>query len=74
MDIREKMKPCPFCGQKVDIVEIEMSRKGFERIRVNCECGADIEFKGDEYIDSNMGGIRIGKDALEKWNTREGKQ
>lgn len=71
MDIRDIMKPCPFCGARVETVRIVASSDGMEELSAECSCGANIDIEGDGFIYSCSDKIRVGKDALEKWNTRE---
>ena len=72
MDIRELMKPCPFCGRKVETSSLEFDGIGIRKLEVDCSCGASIQIESGDVISSwNGDRKRIDKDALEKWNTRE---
>lgn len=67
-----KVKPCPFCGREVKNITSGISPYGVEVLHIKCECGAEVDFKGDGYFYENEIRRRSGKDALEKWNTRAG--
>lgn len=71
MDYRDLMKPCPFCGRKVENVSIDMDGSGILRIDVDCSCGASIHIEADDVISDWEGNrFQFGKNAFEKWNER----
>lgn len=69
-DMREVMKPCPFCGRKVGLVEFEYTIPGVSKLKVYCPCGAEIGIESDELVYYHGEGHQLGKSAIEKWNDR----
>ena len=69
----KNLRPCPFCGNEVEIAELRFDRIGAEYIRTECRCGASVEFYSDDRI-SNWRGeqYQTGLTAIEKWNKRAG--
>ena len=71
MDYRDLMKPCPFCGHKINAVSVDFDGTGVLRIDADCSCGASIRMGADDAISDWQGHLyRPGKDAIEKWNKR----
>ena len=64
-----ELKPCPFCGQKIERYSIEADSYGISRLQINC-C-MDFNIMSDDVVTS-FGGewARVGLTALEKWNRR----
>ena len=71
MDYRDLMKPCPFCGKKVEVSSMDFDGTGVLRIDVECSCGASINIESDDVMSDWQGHrYQLGKNAFEKWNTR----
>ena len=70
MDIKELLKPCPFCGRAVEIVEIKFSVFGIKSLTVDCYCGMHFEIESDDVF--KVGGKMkiLGLTADQKWNRR----
>lgn len=67
------LKPCPFCGRVPTAIEVVYNRYGANRLKIDCCMSFDIW--SDELIYSDAKGyVRVGRDAVEKWNTRAGEQ
>ena len=77
-DIRGKMKPCPFCGRKVeDGTYIE--KYGFigyyvSELTVTCVCGATITIEAGDVVKMDQLPLKIEEDAVDKWNRRAEKK
>ena len=69
--IKENLKPCPFCGNQVNIMEINTGTCGVTSLKIECSCGVDVSIESDETYSSWDGcKFRPGRDAIEKWNRR----
>lgn len=66
------MKPCPFCGQKIEAVSWEQDGLGLTTLKVMCTCGVTIKIDADDVFRTVDKYFRPGLDALEKWNRRAG--
>lgn len=71
-DLRDTLKPCPFCGRKVNLASLQMgSGIGVTRMDIECSCGISFEIYADDLIYSADGTPhQIGLTALEKWEKR----
>lgn len=71
-DLRDQLKPCPFCGRKVNLVSLQMgSNIGVARMDVECACGISFEIYADDVIYSADGTPhQMGLTALDKWEKR----
>ena len=67
-----KLKPCPFCGSAVSVVQVSLSKYGVEHLHIDCCIGFDIE--ADEMLHGFDQLIRPGLSAVEKWNRRVGEK
>ena len=72
VDLKSKLKPCPFCGNEIDVVSITQRGNAGDRLVLNCRC-CDIMFSidEDEYVFAGRKKIRMGLSVIEKWNRRE---
>lgn len=70
--LQDQLKPCPFCGRKVNLVGLQMSSDiGVTRMDVECACGISFEVYSDDVIYSANGTPhQMGLTALEKWERR----
>ena len=71
-DLQNQIKPCPFCGRKVNLVNLQMERNiGVTRMDIECACGISFEIYSDDVLYS-VGGTphQIGLTALDKWEKR----
>lgn len=64
------LRPCPFCGLKVDTCETEATRAGIHRLVVHCICGAKIEIEKE--ILYTVSDSFLPYSAVDTWNTRDG--
>lgn len=71
-DLRNQLKPCPFCGRKVNLVSLQMeSNIGVTRMDIECACGIRFEIYADDVIYSADGTrYQMGLTALDKWGKR----
>lgn len=71
-DIRGQLKPCPFCGRKVNLASLQMeSGIGVTRMDIECACGIRFEIYADDVIYSTDGTPhQMGLTALDKWEKR----
>ena len=71
-DVRDKLKPCPFCGRKVNLVSLQLeSNIGVTRMDIECACGINFEIYADDVIYSADGTPhQMGLTAIDKWETR----
>lgn len=74
-DIAEKLstlglRPCPFCGRKVETCMIESTRAGIHRLKVDCICGASVEIEKEILYTINDSFLPYS--AVDTWNTRDG--
>ena len=75
MKINEILKPCPFCGNEVEVARIDTSMGGVTSIEVRCRCGAEVRLESDDFMYDWTGAAhQFGLTAIEKWNRREGKE
>lgn len=73
MKISEILKPCPFCGQEVEVSRLDMAMGGITSIEVRCCCGAEVRFDSDDFIYDWTGAThQMGLTAIDKWNRRDG--
>jgi len=71
MKIEEVLKPCPFCGRDANIASMDFDGVGVLRIDVDCSCGVSVSIRSDDRLSDWQGRrYQLGKDAIEKWNTR----
>ena len=71
MKIDEILRPCPFCGRRVEVARLEADQNGVTSIEVRCHCGAEIMFDSDDYIYDWTGAAhQMGLTAIEKFNNR----
>lgn len=72
--VKIELKPCPFCGKEISAYSLDCNQYGVERLVINCCMEFDIE--SDDVMSSSDGSaaVRVGKDAVEKWNRRAGEQ
>ena len=73
--LENKLKPCPFCGGD-DFIVIELTLFSHEagRLKIECRnCGTIFELEGGAVAQTSDGYLRLGPDAIEKWNRRAGK-
>lgn len=67
------MKPCPFCGRKIDTDTnpISMSSGITMKIQFTCLCGITFEIEDDELYYDNRGMVhQLGRTVFDKWNAR----
>ena len=69
------MKPCPFCGRKIDTdtapIEINLDCDTMMKIRFTCLCGITFEIEDDDlYYDNRGMSHQLGRTAFDKWNAR----
>lgn len=71
-DLRNQLKPCPFCGRKANPVSLQMGGGiGVTRIDIECSCGIRFEIHADDVIYSADGTPhQMGLTALDKWEKR----
>ena len=71
-DLRDKLKPCPFCGRKVNLASLQMgSSIGVTRMDIECACGISFEIYADDVVYSADGTrYQMGLTALDKWEKR----
>lgn len=70
----DTLKPCPFCGEPISIAEVQFDKFGVGRLKIECCMDFDIFADGLIYSDGKRGYVRVGRDAVEKWNRRAGGQ
>ena len=71
--INEVLKPCPFCGSEVEVVQVECRAGGVTSIEVCCSCGVDVRIESDDFIYDWTGEAhQLGSNAVQKWNRRDG--
>ena len=68
--INNSLKPCPFCGKPVSVVEIHTDRYGIYELRVQCCMDFDIFADEEAYSEVFKESFRVGLDPVEKWNRR----
>lgn len=72
--IKLNLESCPFCGKEIEYYSIETNKYGVTKLKIKC-C-MDFSIESDEVLIafSHLGetAVKIGKDAIEKWNTRVG--
>ena len=64
---RMGLKPCPFCGRKVQIVEITTESNSFEtsvEMAMECWCGAEVHIWATDKEQNAL------DKAIELWNSR----
>lgn len=64
------LRPCPFCGRKVDTCEFEATSAGIHRLEVHCICGASVEIE-KEILYTIQDSFLL-YSAVDTWNTRDG--
>ena len=71
-DLRDQIKPCPFCGKKVSTASLQMSSGiGVIRMDIECACGISFEIYADDVVYSADGTQhQMGLTALDKWKKR----
>ena len=70
-NIKEVLKPCPFCGRDAEIINMDFDGSGVLRIEVNCRCGVSVSIDSDNCVSDWRGHrYQLGKNAIEKWNAR----
>lgn len=71
-DLRNQLKPCPFCGRKVHLVSLDMQRNiGVTKMYIECACGIGFEIYADDVMYSADGTPHlVGLTALDKWEKR----
>ena len=71
-DLRNQLKPCPFCGRKVNLVSLDMERNiGVTKMDIECACGISFEIYADDVMYSADGTPHlVGLTALDKWEKR----
>lgn len=72
MDI--DLKLCPFCGKKPTVIEGVLDKYGIARLELDCCMRFDIWSDEMMYSDGGKAYVRLGMDAVEKWNRRAGEQ
>ena len=70
MDIKDLLKPCPFCGRDVEVVEIKCSAYGIINLTVDCYCGIHFEIESDDVFEVGGKMKILGLTADKKWNRR----
>lgn len=71
MKINEILKPCPFCGNEVELTRLDMAQGGVTIIEVRCSCGAEVRFESDDFVYDWTGDAhQMGLTAIDKWNRR----
>ena len=70
--LRDQLKPCPFCGRKVNLASLQMgSSIGVTRMDIECACGISFEIYADDVIYSADGTPhQMGLTALKKKKKR----
>ena len=71
-----ELKPCPFCGGKVEIVEIkscDMPGSPVEDFYAKIKCHCGLIFEKDWAIHKALDGyIKLSPDIVTAWNRRVG--
>lgn len=73
--MNEDLKPCPFCGGKVAIVEIRNDEYGYYIVTRGldydkCTCRVFMESGQFEKSDTEEYKVMVKADLIEKWNRR----
>lgn len=66
------LKPCPFCGEEIKRYSIETANGYVYELKISCCMEFDITGDNLLYLDGNP--LKLGLDAVEKWNKRAGEQ
>ena len=65
------MMPCPFCGNKPGLTNLEISSGlGVTKMELSCSCGVDFRIESDDPIIANGTRHQLGLTAIDKWNKR----
>ena len=64
------LKPCPLCGNEVELFEVQYTYGYIERIEIECRCGLQATICSDDYYLVNGKRRNIGLNAIAKWNRR----
>ena len=67
MEIKDLLKPCPFCGRDIEVGEVTLSANGIISLKVDCYCGIHFEVDSDDmFLVKHSAGLT----ADQKWNSR----
>lgn len=71
IEIKRQLKPCPFCGHRVDIKRYYHTYNGGIQMTFECFCGAEATFTHNPFGDmSDYHGARERLMPWEQWNER----
>ena len=65
----EQLKPCPFCGRKIETFNVNYEGGEAVLLGVQCYCGTRIEIRVNAYF-TKWDGMPDELTAIEKWNRR----
>lgn len=66
------LKPCPFCGEEIKRYSIGTANGYVYELKISCCMEFDIT--GDKLLYLDGDPLKLGLDAVEKWNKRAGEQ
>lgn len=64
-DIVDKLQPCPFCGKRIELVDVETDRLGFAYLKIMCCTNMSIFGTMNE-----LESCELSNRIIERWNTR----
>lgn len=67
------LKPCPFCGKEIKRYSIG-TFNGYDVYELKISCCMEFDITSDELLFADGDPLKLGLDAVEKWNKRAGEQ